>query len=73
MAAAFRPDGSGALVNSSRGINFAYLKQPYADQFGPENWEQAAEAATRQMIADLARHTPAGQLQKGARRTASGG
>ena len=64
VAAAFRPDGSGALINSSRGINFAYLKQPYADQFGPERWEQATEAATRQMIADLAQHTPAGQLQK---------
>jgi orotidine-5'-phosphate decarboxylase len=64
VAAAFSPDGLGALINNSRGINFAYLKQPYADQFGPKNWEQATEAATQQMIADLAQHTPAGQLQK---------
>lgn len=63
VAAGFKPDGLGAVVNSSRGINFAYLKQPYVDQFAPEQWEQAVEAATRQMITDLAEHTPAGELR----------
>jgi len=61
VAAAFKPDGSGALVNSSRGIIFAYLQQPYAEKFGIENWEQAVEAATHKMISDLAQHTPSGQ------------
>lgn len=51
---AFTPDGLGALVNNSRGINFAYEKSPYAEEFGPDKWEQAVEAATRTMIADLA-------------------
>ncbi len=51
---AFTEEGLGAVVNNSRGINFAYEKAPYADEFGPEHWERAVEAATRQMIADLA-------------------
>jgi len=64
VAAAFRADGSGALVNSSRGINFAYRREPYQQQFGEQNWQAAIEQATRDMIADLAMHTPAGLLQK---------
>ncbi len=55
-AAAFHADGQGALVNSSRGIIFAYEKQPAV------RWEEAVESATRAMIADLAAHTPAGRL-----------
>lgn len=62
VAAAFAPDGLGAVVNNSRGILFAYKKPEYAVRFGPDAWEQAVEAATRDMIADLAQHTPAGQL-----------
>ena len=63
VAAGFTSDGLGALVNSSRGINFAFRSEPFASQYGEENWEQAAEAATKQMIADLAEHTPAGALR----------
>lgn len=62
VAAAFKDDGLGALVNNSRGINFAFKSQPFAEQFGPRQWEAAAEAATKQMIADLANHTSAGRL-----------
>jgi orotidine-5'-phosphate decarboxylase len=54
VAGAFRADGLGALVNSSRAINFAYQAEPFASEFGEARWEDAAEAATRQMIADLA-------------------
>ena len=50
------------MVNSSRGINYAFRKEPFSSQFGKENWEQAAAAATKQMIADLAENTPAGAL-----------
>lgn len=67
VAAAFREDGLGALVNNSRGINFAWTRRPYSVQFGPERWEVAVEAATRDMIADLAAHTPAGRLRGGMR------
>ena len=62
VAAAFGPDGLGALVNSSRGINFAYRREPFEQEFGEPRWEEAVEAATRQMIADLAEATPAGVL-----------
>lgn len=62
VAAAFTPEGLGALVNSSRGINFAHTREPYAEQFGEARWQEAVEAATRAMIADLAEHTPAERL-----------
>ena len=56
VAAAFDSRGLGALVNNSRGINFAYRNSPYAEEFGPRRWESAAESAVKHMIADLARH-----------------
>ncbi len=63
VAAAFNPDGLGAVVNSSRGINFAYRREPFAEEFGETRWEDAVQAATVQMIADLAEATPAGTLR----------
>jgi orotidine-5'-phosphate decarboxylase len=63
VAGGFDANGFGALINSSRGINFAYRKTPYSDQFSPDEWEQAVEAATRDMINELAESTPAGTLQ----------
>jgi orotidine-5'-phosphate decarboxylase len=64
VAAAFRADGLGALVNNSRGINFAWTRKPYSERFGPARWEDAVAAATRDMMADLASHTPAGRLRQ---------
>lgn len=63
VAAAFDAEGFGAVVNSSRGINFAFRSDKYKDQFAPHEWEQAIERATHDMIADLAKHTPAGKLK----------
>jgi orotidine-5'-phosphate decarboxylase len=54
VAAAFDRDGLGAVINSSRAINFAYRDKQYAETFGVDRWEAAAEAATRKMIAELA-------------------
>jgi len=48
VAAAFRPDGSGAVVSSSRGITCAFAPDEPA-------WEDFVEGATRLAIADLAR------------------
>ncbi len=62
IAAAFAADGLGAVVNSSRGIMFAVERKEYAGRFAPADWEQAVAAATCDMIADLATHTPAGRL-----------
>jgi len=55
---AFGPGGSGALVNSSRGIIFAFGKEPYASEFGEDRWEEAVHAATLAMRADLAGAVP---------------
>jgi orotidine-5'-phosphate decarboxylase len=66
VAGAFDADGLGALVNSSRGINFAYRREPYSEELGPDRWEDAVAAATRDMIEDLAASTPAAALQKNA-------
>ncbi|HLW67533.1 MAG TPA: orotidine-5'-phosphate decarboxylase [Gemmataceae bacterium] len=49
VAAAFRPGGLGAVVNSSRGITF-----PFAPD--DQNWEAAIDAAARKTIQSL---TPA--------------
>lgn len=62
VAAAFDNRGLGALVNNSRGINFAYQSKAFAEEFGPKRWEAASEAATKLMIADLATHTNACKL-----------
>ena len=50
LGGAFLPGGRGALVNSSRGISFAYRESRYAGL----DWREATVAATRAMIADLA-------------------
>jgi orotidine-5'-phosphate decarboxylase len=61
-AAAFDAMGLGAIVNNSRGIIFAHSRPPYAERFGASRWQEAVEAATRDMIAELRTHTPAGKL-----------
>jgi orotidine-5'-phosphate decarboxylase len=57
VAAAFRADGAGAIVNSSRGIVAAFAPSD-------PRWEQAIEQATRAAIDDLARSTPMGMLRR---------
>jgi orotidine-5'-phosphate decarboxylase len=47
---AFLERGRGALVNSSRGVCFAYKEARYAQL----SWQAAARAATQAMIQDLA-------------------
>jgi orotidine-5'-phosphate decarboxylase len=63
IAAAFDERGLGAIVNSSRGILFPRgPANPRGDGAG-RDWEACVEQALREMIADLAKHTPAGRLQ----------
>ncbi len=62
VAAAFDERGSGAIVNNSRGIIFAYRDRRYAERFGAARWQEAVEAATRDMIEQLRAETPAGKL-----------
>lgn len=61
-AGAFDTEGLGAVINSSRGINFAWRSADLQDEFGEGLWREAIAEATRRMRIDLAEHTPAGQL-----------
>ena len=63
-AGAFDTTGLGAVVNSSRGINFAWRSAALQEEFSEDRWREAVAEATRRMRADLAEHTPAGQLQQ---------
>lgn len=62
VAGAFRSDGLGAIVNSSRAVIFGYEREPYRSRYNAANWERAVEDAARDMIEDLAVHTPAALL-----------
>ena len=53
VVGAFDSSGLGAIVNNSRGILFAHERPEYVERFGPTRWQEAVEAATRQMIAEL--------------------
>jgi orotidine-5'-phosphate decarboxylase len=48
-AAAFKPDGTGAIVNASRSVLYAHTRYPEPD------WKQAVEKAARQFAADIAK------------------
>jgi orotidine-5'-phosphate decarboxylase len=53
VAGAFDDQGMGAIVNNSRGIIFAHARSPYDEQFGAARWQEAVDAATREMIEQL--------------------
>jgi orotidine-5'-phosphate decarboxylase len=55
VAAAFRPDGLGAVVNSSRGVTFPF----HPDE---PDWERRILEAARAALAEIAAATPAGRL-----------
>jgi orotidine-5'-phosphate decarboxylase len=61
-AAAFDERGLGAIVNNSRGIIFAHSRPEYREQFGASRWQEAVEAATREMIEQLQAETLACRL-----------
>jgi orotidine-5'-phosphate decarboxylase len=48
-----KPDGSGALINASRSIIYAYEKPRYKDQFG-DDWKRCIEQAVIDAKVDLA-------------------
>jgi orotidine-5'-phosphate decarboxylase len=53
VSAAFDSNRLGAVINNSRGLIFAHARKEYAERFGPQRWQQAVEAATREMIDQL--------------------
>lgn len=54
VAPAFDGEGLGAVINNSRAIIFAYRRDEYRDAYGEPRWQEAVEAATREMIDQLA-------------------
>jgi orotidine-5'-phosphate decarboxylase len=53
IQACFNPDGYGAIINSSRGILYAYRQEAYR-AFGDEHFAEAAAAAVGAMRQELA-------------------
>jgi orotidine-5'-phosphate decarboxylase len=53
VAAAFDSRGLGAVVNNSRGIIFAHKRPEFAERFGTSRWQDAVDAATREMISQI--------------------
>jgi orotidine-5'-phosphate decarboxylase len=53
VAAAFDSQSLGAIINNSRGIIFAHDIPKYAGNFGAARWQDAVNAATREMIEQL--------------------
>ncbi|RLG17365.1 orotidine-5'-phosphate decarboxylase [Nanoarchaeota archaeon] len=49
----FDEEGFGAIVNSSRGIIFAYQREPYKKRFKPSEFDRAAREAALDMINDI--------------------
>ncbi|WZO97018.1 orotidine-5'-phosphate decarboxylase [Isosphaeraceae bacterium EP7] len=62
VAGAFDDRGLGAIVNSSRGLTFAYNRPAYRETFRA-NWQGAIERAIRDMADDLAAHTSCSRLK----------
>jgi orotidine-5'-phosphate decarboxylase len=61
-AAAFLADGTGAVVNSSRGITFAFRSGAHATKYGDAGWRDSVRAAVIEMrdALDAARRRRAG-------------
>lgn len=55
LAVCFNNDGLGAIVNSSRGIIAAYMKEPYRGSFSDEQFAKASRQAVVDMKNDLRR------------------
>jgi orotidine-5'-phosphate decarboxylase len=62
VAPAFDADGLGAIINSSRGITFAYRKPQAVTRFG-DDWRAAIVQAVQDMTDDLASHSTAAKLK----------
>lgn len=62
VAGAFDGAGLGAVINNSRGLIFAHARAPYAERLGVARWQEAVQAATVDMIAQLRDQTTVGRL-----------
>ena len=55
VASAFDENGLGAIINSSRGLTFAYQRPAFAKYVA--DWQRAIQEAVKEMTDDLAAHT----------------
>ena len=60
VAGGFDSSGLGAVVNSSRGVIFAYNQE--GSSYLPDQWQAAVRAAAEDAISRLRSETPAGEL-----------
>lgn len=51
----FDDDEGGAIVNSSRGLMFAYEKEPWKNKIDVKDWKKATEEATKRAQGELSR------------------
>jgi orotidine-5'-phosphate decarboxylase len=58
VVSAFDENGLGAIINSSRGVTFAYERFDLRGRFGTD-WQSAIEEAVREMAEDIATHLAA--------------
>lgn len=61
VAGGFAKEGLGAVVNSSRGVIFAYNTRPH-DAKTACGWQEAVRAAAEEAVQQLRAETPAGKL-----------
>ncbi len=52
VAKCFKPDGTGALVTSSRGVIYAYENDAYRKQHG-DNWQRCIDAACDDLVSSI--------------------
>lgn len=62
VAGGFDENGLGAIINSSRGIIFAYNKPDCSSCYAPDQWTQAVRTAAEDAVVQLRSATPAGRL-----------
>jgi orotidine-5'-phosphate decarboxylase len=58
-AKGFLPGGTGAIVNSSRALTFAFRSGSHAERFGEKRWRDSVAAAVYEMGDALAAATGA--------------
>lgn len=62
VAGGFDENGLGAVINSSRGVIFAYNKPEASSCYTPDQWQQAVRTAAEDAVSQLRAATPAGRL-----------
>jgi len=53
IAPCFDNGGLGVLVAAARSVDYAYMQEPWAADFGEDDWQQASVAAVQQLNARL--------------------